>query len=259
MKFQTLLTAAIIIVLVIAIGMLTGRRKTVVEIAVFAGTYLILWAILQKGATKLGLALTIAGFVGFGWLVVQLGSDRSVDAGSSGYFLYVERSKTAFQDVPSRFVELGIAPIVLVYDRFGPFGAGLGIGSQGRQHFQGMITGLSEGGLGTIMLELGIPGLFLMGWLVISVFRHLWWIMRTASQISQRIARLSYGLFSFLVANVAAFSVATQAYGDLFVLLILSWTLGFLFAVPVLVEREARLRQPAILKDVAPVFRPKTA
>jgi hypothetical protein len=82
--------------------------------------------------------------------------------------------------------------------------------------------------------------------------------MRTASQISPRIARLSYGLFSFLVANIAAFSVATQAYGDLFVLLILSWTFGFLFAVPVLLEREARARQPANFADVAPVFRTKT-
>ena len=71
-------------------------------------------------------------------------------------------------------------------------------------------------------------------------------------------ARLSYGLFSFLVANVAAFSVATQAYGDLFILLILSWTLGFLFAVPVLLEREVRARQPAIFEKLAPVFRPKT-
>ena len=67
-----------------------------------------------------------------------------------------------------------------------------------------------------------------------------------------------FGLFSFLVANVAAFSVATQAYGDLFILLILSWTLGFLLAVPVLLEREVRARQPAIFEELAPVFRPKT-
>ena len=165
-----------------------------------------------------------------------------------------------FQDAPSRFVELGIAPIMWAYDSFGLFGAGLGVGTQGTQHFGGggAIAGAAEGGLGKITLELGIPGLFLVGWLAISVFNHLWRIMRAASRISPRIARLSYGLFSFLVANVAAFSVATQAYGDLFILLILSWTLGFLLAVPVLLEREVRARQPAIFEELAPVFRPKT-
>src|SRR5262249_32141507 len=101
-------------------------------------------------------------------------------------------------------------------------------------------------------------GLFLMGWLAIALLMHLWRIMRDSSQISPRIARLSYGLFSVLVANMAAFSVATQAFGDLFVLLILSWTLGFLLAVPVLLERETRARQPAIFEDLATVLQPKT-
>jgi hypothetical protein len=137
----------------------------------------------------------------------------------------------------------------------------LGVGTQGTQHFGGGeegIGGAAEGGLGKITLELGIPGLFLMGWFGISVFRQLWRIMRAASRHSLRVARLSFGLFSFLVANLAGFSVATQAYGDLFVLLILSWMLGFLLAVPVLLEREVRARQPTIFEMHAPVFRPKT-
>jgi hypothetical protein len=83
--------------------------------------------------------------------------------------------------------------------------------------------------------------------------------MRLASRYSRRLGRLSFGFFSFLVANLAGFSVATQAYGDLFVLLILSWTLAFLLAVPVLVEREVRARQPAIIQDRNPIFRPKIA
>ena len=84
-----------------------------------------------------------------------------------------------------------------------------------------------------------------MGWLAILLLRHLWRIMRAASRHSLRMGRLSFGLLSFLVANLAGFSVATQAYGDLFVLLILSWTLAFFLAVPVLVEREVRARQLA--------------
>jgi hypothetical protein len=259
-NYKTLFTAAVIITLVIAIGALTGRRKALIMIAVFASTYLILWAMIQKGAAKLGIALAIAGALGFGWLVGQLPSDRldSVSEGSSGYSLYVERSKSVFKDAPSRFTELGIAPIMWAYDGFGLFGAGLGVGTQGTQYFGGGGEGAAEGGLGKITLELGIPGLFIVGWLGISVFSHLWQIMRASSRISPRIARLSYGLFSFLVANAAGFSVATQAYGDLFILMILSWTLGFLLAVPLLLEREVRARQPAIFEELAPVFRPKT-
>ena len=98
-----------------------------------------------------------------------------------------------------------------------------------------------------------------MGWFAISLFRHLWQIMRAASGRSPRMARLSFGLFSFLVANVAGFSVATQAYGDLFILLILSWTLGFLLAIPVLLEREVSEQQPAFFQEDIPVLRPKIA
>ena len=95
-NFQTLLTAAIVVALLMGIAVLTGRRKAVVEVAVFASTYFILWVIFQKGVAKLGIALAIAGLVGFGWLVAQLGSDLPdyVDKRSSGYSRYVERSKT---------------------------------------------------------------------------------------------------------------------------------------------------------------------
>jgi hypothetical protein len=44
----------------------------------------------------------------------------------------------------------------------------------------------------------------------------------------------------------------------LFILLILSWTLGFLFAVPILVQREVHTRQLATVDRLSPVFRPRT-
>jgi hypothetical protein len=144
------------------------------------------------------------------------------------------------------------------YQRFGLFGGGLGLGTQGAQYFGGgMSAGAAEGGLGKIAVELGIPGLFVTGWIAFLLLRYLWRVMRVTSRYSPKIARLTIGLFSFLVANVAGFSVATQAYGDLFILLILSWTLGCLLAAPVLVEREVHARQLSTFED--PVFRPQTA
>src|SRR5262249_7002605 len=154
--------------------------------------------------------------------------------------------------------DLGIAPEEWAYEEFGLFGAGLGTGTQGTQNFGGGISGASEGGLGKITLELGVPGLFVMGWIAILVFRSIWTNMGVASRHSRRLVLLSFGFFSFLVANVAGFSVATQAYGDIFILLILSWIVGFLLAVPILVEREVRARQLASVERPSPMFRPRT-
>ena len=259
-NFSSLLIAMVAVALLVGIGVLTGRRKMVVELMVFVGAYGILWIILQKEVAKLGVILAIAGVIGSASLVGQL-NEREYTTDNVSYDVYVGRAKTVFEDIPSRFVEFGIAPIKWAYDSFGFFGAGLGVGTQGTQYFGGggAIAGAAEGGLGKITLELGIPGLFAITWLAISILRHLWRIMRAASEISPRIARLSYGLFGFLVANGAAFSVATQAYGDLFILLILAWTIGFLLAIPVLLERDVRVQQPVVFEELAPVFGPNAA
>jgi hypothetical protein len=204
-----------------------------------------------------------AAVAGYAMLATELKEgvlDTSKDVELSQYYQYVKHSQNAFEQAPSRFVELGIAPVMWAYDTYGLFGAGLGVGTQGTQHFGGggAMAGAAEGGLGKITVELGVPGLFVVGWIAILFFQYLWQIMRFASRRSPRIARLSFGLVSFLVANVAGFSVATQAYGDLFILLILSWTLGFLIAVPILVQREVHSRQLATVDRLSPVFRPRT-
>ena len=259
-----LLTAASVAAVLIGIGVLTGRRKLVIEFAVFAGTYCILWAIFEKGAGKLAvIAFLGAAVAGYAMLATELKEgvpDTSKDIELSQYYQYVKHSQNAFQQAPNRFVELGIAPVMWAYNSYGLFGAGLGVGTQGTQHFGGggAMAGAAEGGLGKITVELGVPGLFVVGWLAILFFQYLWQIMRFASRQSPRIARLSFGLVSFLVANVAGFSVGTQAYGDLFILLILSWTLGFLVAVPILVQREVHARRLATVDGLSPVFRPRT-
>ena len=256
-----LLTALAIAALLIGLGLLAGRRKIVIEFAVFVSTYFILWAIFERGVGKLGIiACTGAALVGYTWLATGMREEvkERNNTELTDYSRYVAHSENAFQEVPSRFVELGIAPVMWAYDRYGLFGAGLGVGTQGTQYFGGGGGGAAEGGLGKITLELGVPGLFVLGWIAIATFRKLWQIMRFASRYSRRIARLSFGFVSFLVANVAGFSVATQAYGDMFILLILSWTMGFLVAVPILVEREMRARHLAGSEELARGFRPRT-
>jgi hypothetical protein len=210
-----LLTAAAIVALLMGLGLLTGRRKVIMEFAVFLSTFCVLWLIFEKGVNKLTIiAITVAASVGYMSLAAGLSEDvRRKDGSpiSSDYSLYVARTQSVFRDAPKRFVELGIAPVMWAYNSFGLFGAGLGVGTQGAQYFgggekaAGAGAGAGEGGLGKITLELGVPGLFLMAWFSISLFRYLWRIMRVASRHSPRIARLSFGLFSFLVAIVGFF------------------------------------------------------
>ena len=265
-SFTRILTAMAVATFLIGLGLLTGRRKIVIEFAVFISAYFILWIILERHASNLvGIAVTGAAVIGYFWLAAELREDTVTTRYDrellTSYSRYVAHSEAVFHAVPSRFVELGIAPVTWAYDGFGLFGAGLGAGTQGAQHFGGggAKAGAAEGGLGKITLELGVPGLFVLGWLAILVLRYLWKIMRIASQHSRRMGRLCSALFSFLVANIAGFSVATQAYGDLFILLILSWVVGFLFTVPMLLEREVRARQVATVERISPVFRPRSA
>jgi hypothetical protein len=257
-----LLTATIVAGLLIGLGLLTGRRKIVIEFAVFVGTYGILWVIFARGTGKLGIVAFIgAAVAGYAWLAGTLQEGVPMrDRDSTRYAHYIAHSEDAFREVPRRFVDLGIGPVMWAYDGYGLFGGGLGVGTQGGQHFGGGggAAGAAEGGLGKITVELGVPGLFVMGWIAVLFFRYLWQIMRIAARHSPAISRLSFGLVGFLVANVAGFSVATQAYSDLFILLILSWTLGFLFAVPILVQREVHARQLAMVDELSPVFRPRT-
>jgi len=102
-----------------------------------------------------------------------------------------------------------------------------------------------------LTLELGVPGLLLAAWMVLALGRYIWRVLAYLAVISPGHARFGYGLVAFLAANGAAFSVATQAFGDLFVLLTLGWTLGFLLALPVLAKRAIAPTSAAKAKRVA--------
>jgi hypothetical protein len=143
---------------------------------------------------------------------------------------------------------LGVEPVAWAVENFGWFGAGLGTGSQGTNEIaeaHNIERWAAEGGLGKVAMELGVPGLFVGLWLLVALAKHLQRQLATLAKVSPQHARMAYGLIAFLVANAATFSVATQAYSDLFVLLILGWSLGFLLAMPVLAARGDGLRRRA--------------
>lgn len=250
--------------ILVGLGMLTGRRKMLVEVAVFVSAYTFLVAWFQLRATRPALIAAVAGLLAY---VMTVGA-MAPDSGESStknlrldpdekYQHYTVRGTSVFKDIPERFNNLGIQPVVWAVDGYGWFGAGLGTGSQGAQHVSGTAAinrGAAEGGLGKITMELGVPGLFLVLWLLAAFGRYVRKLLLITTKTSPQHARMAYGLVAFLVANIAAFSVATQVFGDLFVLLMIGWTVGFVLAMPVLASQAALARQQRVQQQSPPPY-----
>jgi len=237
---KTVLATSLVLV-VVGLGIITGRRKFLLEIVIFASMYTALLLYFARAA-KLAVLASVCGLTGYLAFILFM-PDTSTEVAlrdlhtSNLYTNYVSRTKGVFGDIPDRFTELGLAPVTWAYNSYGLLGAGLGVGSQGTQHFGAVSQGAAEGGLGKIWLEVGAPGFIIIAWLGWAMVRHIWRILNFVSRRSKPLSRISCGLTSFLVANLATFAVATQIYGDMFVLLLLGTALGSLMAMPVLAER----------------------
>lgn len=251
----------------IGLGLLTGRRKVLVQLVIFASVYVFLVAWYMRGAAKLAVVALAAGFIAYTSIIGLMDPDpgekafdsHNLQVGpSERYQAYLLRGRSVIGDVGDRFDQLGVQPVMWAVDGFGWFGAGLGTGSQGTQHVRGAANvnrGAAEGGLGKITMELGVPGLMVALWLLVAFVRHIGRLLQGVAQKSRHHANFAFGLVAFLAANVAAFSVATQAFGDLFVLLTLGWAMGFLLAMPVMaaaVVPDSPQRAPAASGRAAP-------
>jgi hypothetical protein len=255
--------ALLLIAGLVSLGLLTGRRKMLVEISIFIATYVFLVALLQRGMAKLAVIVVMMAAVGYIGIVGLVAPDpvqrtEAVPIENAQKLQgYAARGHTVFADLPARVSALGVAPVMWAVDTFGWLGAGLGTGSQGANDIaaaNGINRWASEGGLGKIAMELGVPGLFMLAWLLRALVGHLRQQLVAMAKISPQHSRMAYGLIAFLVANAATFSVATQAYSDLFVLLILGWSLGFLLAMPVLAANGDPTRRRGVRRGSSPVF-----
>jgi hypothetical protein len=265
--FMRIAGALAMIGVLVSLGILTGRRKMLVEIIVFISCYLFLVAWLQRGMARLGMVVLVIGAAGYIGVVGFISPDSAPRSHSRPAFDeqermegYAARGESVFADLPQRVKDLGVSPVLSAIDHFGWLGAGLGTGSQGTNAItdaNNINRYAAEGGLGKVMMELGMPGLLIALWLSVALGRHLLRQTAAISKISAPHANVAYGLIAFLVANAATFSVATQAFSDLFILLIVGWCLGFALAMPVLALRgdtmgRRRSRTPHQAFGVAP-------
>nr|MBX2849999.1 hypothetical protein [Acidiferrobacterales bacterium] len=162
------LTVAIIILLMGAIA-LTGRRKMLMLVTLFAFAYGLGFAYYRR---QLSLQYVLPAFfaVFCVWLAVQY-----FGANAGGVGDYIARSTSVYGSATTRALELGVRPIGWAIERVGLFGGGLGIASQGSHLFSvsSIAGGSGEGGLGKIMVELGLPGLIAVVWLAIGFAKYI--------------------------------------------------------------------------------------
>jgi hypothetical protein len=143
---------------------------------------------------------------------------------------------------PERFNLLGIQSVYWALTSHGSLGVGAGALGQGGQYYGSSGSGSAEGGLGKITAELGLPGLLLFGWLFLVAVREARVLLDRVSAAEPGRKHLVAGLVAILAANVPNFIVASQAYGDPFIILSLGMFAGFaagLGAPPPLPARSA--------------------
>jgi len=239
-SFASIIVTSLMIVLLIGSIVLTGRRKMILQILIFSSLYFPILRFYQgKLSTRFSLTFTAAASVlwlAIYWFVPSLESTE--------YNLYFARGTSVFGDAGERFSTLGLASVGWAYQGFGLFGGGLGVAAQGAQHFSsGIVSGAGEGGLGKLVSELGLISLVFIGWLVYVVAKHLHRCIGFVSMAAPAKLTFSIGVMVFLMANIPTFIVASQVYGDVFVLLILGLLAGALFALPKQVTLELRAYQ----------------
>lgn len=231
------LACVVLIFLLLGAAVLTGRRKVLVEIVLFLVAYWGSLAYARAGARRVVGIAALAALVA--WLALpQLLEPEDIAPRLQPYVLH---GATGFVDAPDRFSSLGLGSVEWAFDQYGMAGAGAGTGSQGGQHFASeteLVGGAAEGGLGKVTAELGLPGLVAGAWVLTALVWALWRGRAEVQRLSPELAALRYGLLAFLGANAVGFVVASQVYGDLFVLLLLGWCAGFVLAIPWLAPTE---------------------
>lgn len=238
------IAATILIAMLIGAILLTGRRKMLMALTIFLGVYTFLLAYFWYGLGKLGqivIALCIAAST---FLFLQSTDNKER--------LYAGRGATAFADSGGRF-KTALDSLTASVEKAGFLGLGAGVTAQGAQHFgaQAQHDNLwfAEAGAGKLVVELGIPGVVIVAWLLLRLAKYIKRLFALTPKRHHTITLWLSALVAMLVANAATFFVASQLYGDLFVLLLLGIWTGFLFKIDrmvrylVLHEQEVRLAE----------------
>jgi hypothetical protein len=221
------------------ISIFTGRRKAVALVLVFAAVYMLMFSRRANAASRERVIMSIIGVIGLAYGSYVMFVNNSLGPNFPGF---LQRTLTISEDVGKRFEGQGIGGTFSGLQVSQGFGLGVGAGTQTgnlalnaqRQSIQGL-SYASEGGAGRIVVEMGLPGLIVMGTMAFLVALMLWKNFRLLKLLPPPTAALLMGLVAFPIANLGIFSSAGQLYNDPFVLIMMAICLGSFFAVPSLV------------------------
>lgn len=246
-KKKSLLLALGIVALLMLAVVLTGRRKMLMMTTMYVVFYFFSYFYFRKSLDSKYFFSLFYSSVAL-WFAYEA---SGLGEYSESLNNYIARGSSVFTDATGRFMELGINPIQWAYNRVGLLGGGLGIASQGSYLFNvsNIAGGSGEGGLGKIMVELGLPGLLCIIWLVYALARYVNDALKLSSQplATQQLLPLMVSLAAMLGANVITFSVATQIYSDIFILILLGLFGGFLLATPKIIANASSKQQLELL------------
>lgn len=218
---------AALVPLLLAAAVLTGRRKVLMVVALFLCLFTFLMLARRMNRRSVYPLLLLAAGVA---VALHFGEFFDLSSPQEKMATYLRRGGTVFTDAPERFRLLGLQSIWWAVADFGVFGVGAGVLGQGGQYFGGgseVFGGSAEGGLGRITGELGLPGLLLFGWVALVAARQSQRLMREALAAGPERHCLTVGLVALIGANLPSFIVASQAFGDPFVVLSLGLFAGF--------------------------------
>lgn len=229
--------------------LLTGRRKSIVQVAVFMGLFLWLLARYGTGRSRqqlFGLAISIAGLAAM-VLVLDPSEFLGDDLGE-----YVNRAASAPGDIWERFDKLGLRAFVRGFQISNALGIGVGTLAQTGAAAVSSIRGagfgfVSESGLGKITAELGIPGILVLGILGLGLIQAVRQNLRLIRYLPPSVGVFEIGLLAFAISNLPFFAAAAGVYGDPFVLILCGISFGSFFAVPQLLAQPPQQFDPRAL------------
>jgi len=202
--------------------MLSGRRKMVYMVAVFAVIFLWRQIGRLRSAQIAGIALCAILFAG---------TFYRISTGDEETSAYAKASMTTRKELSQR-LEGGL---IESFRQYGLLGGGLGVATQGAHHLvdagEGSGLGWQEGGAGKLAVELGMIGL-----IAVLIVGHA--TGRTLLKIgfSRDLPPTSSvernALFAIVLANGATFLASAQPYTDPTLALITAFFVGALFGMP---------------------------
>ena len=228
------LAVGVVVALLLGVVLLTGRRKMLMAAAIFVAVFLAILMLYRRGPKRIEALLAVISTAAAVYFWLQPESGQTT--------LYEARGLSVFDDAIARLTEAwGLAEAG--FQRGGLLGLGAGVSAQGSQYFGGgthITGGAAEAGGGKLIVELGGIGLLISAYLIWRIVSYFHATFVTISKRAEYRIVLMSGIAALLVAQSVTFVVATQVFGDPFVLILMGLFLSFLFAL----ARNTREHEP---------------